>query len=101
MANLLDDTLNFGFGLFAYSREKLESFVEKMVESGKVEKRDAQGFMRELVQKGDEQRKEIKSMIKEEVKQATSDMGLNKDSLTKDDVRAIIREELAAANKKD
>lgn len=90
MSNFLDDTINFGFGLFAYSRDKLEAFVEKMVESGKVQREDAQGVMSDLVQKGEEQREEIKELIKKEV------AAMQGEKLTKDDIRAIIREELAA-----
>ncbi len=95
MSNFVEDTINFGFGLFAYSREKLEAMVEKMVDAGKVQKQDAQGFMHDLVQKGEEQRSELKTMIRDEVKEVVSDM--KGSGLTKEDIRAIIKEELAAA----
>lgn len=97
MANFIEDTMNFGFGLFAYSREKVEQFVEKLVDAGKVEKKDAQGFMHDLMERGDEQRKEIKRMIKEEVSSAASDLGISGSGISKDELRAIIREEIAAA----
>lgn len=100
MANLFDDTLNFGFGLFAYSREKLEKFVEQMVEAGKVEKQEARSVMKDLTQKGEEQRSEIRKMISEEVSKTAEDLGLKRDSLTKEDIRAIIREELARKDEK-
>ena len=90
MANFIDDSINFGFGLFAYSREKLEQFVEKMVETGKVQKQDAQSVMHDLVEKGDEQRKELKKMIHDEM----NDLGVS-GGITKDDIREIVREELA------
>ncbi len=95
MANLIDDTINFGFGVWAYSREKLESVVEKMVDAGKVEKQDAQGVMRDLVKKGEEQRTEVKNMIRDEVQSAMQTV--RGEGLTKEDIRAIIKEELAAS----
>jgi polyhydroxyalkanoate synthesis regulator phasin len=99
MANFFEDSINFGFGLFAYSREKLEALVEKMVETGKVERQDARGVMNDLVKKGEEQREEVRGMIKKEVASAVDTLGLKGDTITKDDVRAIIREELAATGK--
>lgn len=36
MANIIEDSINFGMGLFAYSREKIEDLVEKMVAKGEV-----------------------------------------------------------------
>ncbi len=96
MANVFDDAVNFGFGLFAYSREKIEAFVEKMVDSGSVAKQDAQGLTHDLIQKGGEQKEELRKMISEEVKKASQDLGISRDSgITKDDIREIVREELA------
>jgi len=93
MANIFEDTLNFGMGLFAYSREKIEEMVEKLVEKGQVERTDARSLARELTEKGDAERKELKKMIQSEL----GDLGLGKESrITKDDIREIIREELAA-----
>ncbi len=97
MANILEDTVNFGFGLFAYSREKLEDLVEKLVDNGKVEKKDARAFMQELVSKGDEQRKEIKQYVKDEVNDAVSAVNVKGGGLTKEDIREIVREEIAKA----
>ncbi len=102
MANLIDDTINFSFGLFAYSREKIEQLVEKMVDMGKVERKDAQSFTHDLIEKGDDQRKEIKHMIAEELRSALQEIGLTNDNrLTKDDIRAVVREEISAAGKQD
>lgn len=97
MSNILEDTINFGVGLFAYSREKVEEVVEKLVDRGSVEKKDARAFADDLIKKGNEQRSEIKKMIKTEVGETLGDMGISKEKpLTAEDVRQIIREELAA-----
>lgn len=96
MANIFEDTLNFGFGLFAYSREKIEEMVEKMVEKGQVERTDARTLARDLTEKGDAERKEIKKMIQTELKSTMEGLGLTRENqVTKDDIREIIREELA------
>ncbi|MGI6153505.1 MAG: phasin family protein [Christensenellaceae bacterium] len=101
MANILEDSINFSVGLFAYSREKIEELVEKLVDKGSVAKKDAQSFASDLIQKGEEQRTEIKKMVHSEVKETLDDMGLKKDEapLTKEDIRQIVREELAAQKK--
>lgn len=98
MANIIEDTINFGFGLFAYSREKIEEMVEKLVDKGEVARQDARGLAKELTEKGDEQRKELKKMIQGEMRETLKEVGITEQSqpLTKDDIRAIIREELAA-----
>lgn len=100
MSNLIEDSVNFGMGLFAYSREKIEDMVEKLVDRGEVERKDAKSFASELVKKGDEQRAELKRMVKDEVRGTLTDIGLTADTrVTKEDLRAIIREEIAAAQK--
>ena len=102
MANILEDSINFGMGLFAYSREKIEQMVEKMVEKGEVQKKDAQSFANDLIRKGDEQRKELHDMVTGEVRTALQEVGLSSSCcVSKEDIREIIREEIAAANKKD
>lgn len=94
MANFFEDTVNFGFGLFAFSREKIEKLVEAMVDSGRVAKKDAQNFMQEMIKKGEEQRREVKKFVKEEVTTTVEDMGINNNSVSKDELREMIREEL-------
>jgi polyhydroxyalkanoate synthesis regulator phasin len=97
MANILEDTVNVGFGLFAYSREKLEDLVEKLVDNGKVEKKDARTFLQELADKGNEQRKAIKQYVKDEVHDAVSAVNAKGGGLTKEEIREIVREEIAKA----
>ena len=100
MANIIEDSINFGMGLFAYSREKIEELVEKMVAKGEVQRKDAESFAADLIKKGEMQREELSRMVKDEVRRTLQDIGLTQDArLTKDDIRAVIREELAA--KKD
>jgi polyhydroxyalkanoate synthesis regulator phasin len=97
MTNLLKKSLDMGFGLFAYSRDKIESMVDELVGKGEVARKDAQEFAKDLVKKGEEQREEIKKMIRDEIKVALDFENLAK----KDDVRAIIHEEIHNAIKEE
>lgn len=98
MANILEDSINFGMGLFSYSREKIEEMVEKMVAKGEVQRKDAQSFASDLIKKGEAQREELSRVVKDEVRSTLADVGLTSDQcVTKDDIRSIIKEELAAA----
>ena len=102
MSNIIEDGINFGMGLFAYSREKIEEMVEKMVAKGEVQRKDAQSFANDLIKKGEAQREELSRMVKGEVQETLQDIGLTADTrVTKDDIREIIREEIAAAKVQD
>jgi len=96
MSNIFEDTLNFGFGLFAYSKEKIEEAVEKMVDKGSIAKKDAAGFVAELTKKGETEREELKKIIDERIKSAADTFNHSVRPMTEDDVRRVIREELAA-----
>jgi polyhydroxyalkanoate synthesis regulator phasin len=67
------------------------------VDAGKVKKEDARDFMHDLMEKGETQRKEIQKMIKDEVSSTVGDLGSS--GISKEELRAMIREELAAAQK--
>lgn len=97
MSNFIDDGVNFGFGLFAYSRDKIEQIVEKLVDAGKVERKDAQGFAHNMIQTGEEQRREVRNMVNEQVRSELQALGLTQEKpLTAEQIRQIIREELQA-----
>ena len=90
MSSILEDTINIGFGMFAYSREKIEEIVEKMVQKGDVAKKDASSFVSELAAKGEMERKELKKIIGDELKDAMDAFK----PITRDEIRQIIREEM-------
>lgn len=106
MADLFETTVNFGLGLFEYTREKVEALVEEMVKKGEVHHKDAQGLVADLIKKGDSQRTEIERMVRGEVEKAlgktadTLHFARREDVLTADEVRRIIREEIAASRPK-
>ena len=99
LGNLINEGVNFGFGLFAYSRDKIEQTVQKLVDQGKIERKDAQSFTHELVQTGEEQREEVKKMVQDQVRSGLQNLGLtnNQNGLTAEDIRRIVREEIAAS----
>jgi polyhydroxyalkanoate synthesis regulator phasin len=90
MSSIFEDTINFGFGMFAYSREKIEELVEKMVQKGEVAKKDASSFVSEMTAKGEMERKELKRIIGDEFKDAMEVLK----PITRDEIRQIIREEM-------
>lgn len=96
MSNMFDDTINLGFGLFAYSREKIEELVDMMVAKGEVAKKDASSFVSELIQKGEVQRKELKRVVDEQVKSTIETIK----PITRDEIRQIIRDELDKTSSK-
>jgi polyhydroxyalkanoate synthesis regulator phasin len=97
MSDFLGKTLNLGLGLFTVSRERIEEFVDEMVNKGEVAAKDARTFAGELVKRGEEQREDLKKTIRSEVARALDSAGLARkaDLITKDDVRELIREALA------
>lgn len=101
LGNLINDGVNFGFGLFAYSRDKIEQTVQKLVDQGKIERKDAQSFTHELIQTGEEQRQEVKKMVQDQVKSDLEGLGIvpgqTQNQLTAEDIRQIVREEIAAS----
>lgn len=105
MDDMLDRTLNFGLGLFDYTREQVEKLVDDMVKRGEVHRKDAQGLVGDIVQRGEEQRRAVEKLVRQEVDKA---LGRTADALhvaRKEDVtsaaelRTIVREEIAAALK--
>jgi polyhydroxyalkanoate synthesis regulator phasin len=101
MLSLLEKSLYLGFGIFSYSREKIEKIVEELVEKGDVKKQDAQKMVSDLVKKGREQREELEKMVREEIIKSIDYMNIarKQDLITKEEIRDIIREELNKALK--
>ncbi len=96
MTSLIEKSINLGFGLFAYSREKVEDLVEELVNKGEVARKDARQFAGELVKRGEEQRNELKKLIKDEVTEALNYVNVAKkdDIVTKDEISRIVREQV-------
>ncbi|MDI6604499.1 MAG: hypothetical protein QME35_05095 [Thermoanaerobacteraceae bacterium] len=96
MANFLEKSINFGFGLYSLSKEKIENMVDELVKKGEVAREDAQGVVKDLVKKGEEQKDEIKKIFKDALKETFDYMNIAKkeDLITKEEIRKLIHEEL-------
>jgi polyhydroxyalkanoate synthesis regulator phasin len=105
MEDLFDRTVNFGLGLFDYTREQVEKLVDDMVKRGEVHRKDAQGLVGQIVERGEEQRKAIEQLVRQEVDRAlgkTADalhVARKEDVLSPEAMRKIVREEISAALK--
>lgn len=93
MKDQFDKLINFGMGVFAYSKEKIEDFVDDMVKKGEVRKEDAHDLVQNLIDKGEGQRAKLDDYINEKVAEKLSDFA------TKEEVRKIIRQELDRADR--
>lgn len=65
--DFLGKSFNFGLGLAVYSKEKIESIVDEMVNRGELAQKDARQVAEDLVKKGEEEREEIRKFIRSEV----------------------------------
>lgn len=101
MTDLFEKSINLGLGLFMYSREKVEDFVDELVNKGDIAKKDARQFAGELIQKAEEQREELKKLIKDEVGKALdyTNVAKKEDIVSKDEIRDIVREQTREALK--
>lgn len=99
MSNAFEKSINLGFGLLLYSRDKVEEFVEELVSKGEVAKKDARQFAGDLMKRGEEQREELKKLIQSEVSKALEqvDLARKNDLVTKDEIRDIVKEEIRQA----
>lgn len=95
MSNLFEKSVNLGLGLFVYSKEKIETIVEELVNKGEINKNEASGFVSELLEKGEKQRAEIKNMVREMVKES---LELHQ-YVAKDELAKIVKEEVEKALK--
>lgn len=102
MLKYLEKTLYFGLGLVSYSAEKVEGLVNELVKKGEVASEDAKKLVNELIEKGESQKEAIRGFIQDEMKKASDKAAARKESsLSKDDIREMIREELSKLNNTD
>jgi polyhydroxyalkanoate synthesis regulator phasin len=90
--DFFERSLDFGLGLAAYSREKIEELVEDLVRKGDVAQKDARKFAGDLVQKGEAQKIELKKLIENEVSAVLDKMDLVRKSEVKEQIRAALRD---------
>ncbi|MDO4672607.1 MAG: hypothetical protein Q4A76_06815 [Porphyromonadaceae bacterium] len=65
---LIKNSIDFGAGVFYYSKEKIEQFVDQMVERGEINKYQRDDIFQSLLKKGKEQKEEIERISKDTIK---------------------------------
>ncbi len=88
--NLLNDTINFGMGLFNTSKEKIENFVEDMVDRGEVASEDSKKVIDDILSQVEKEKANLKKFVKENIKESID----LTEYVKKDEVQGIIRDEL-------
>ncbi len=73
---MLKDLLYAGIGAAVVMREKVESEVKKLEESGKIKTDDAKSFLESIEQKGKEEQTRLKEEIKSALKEVIDELGL-------------------------
>lgn len=64
---LIKDFIDFGAGVFYYSKDKAQDFVDQMVERGEISRYEADDIFSKLLEKGKTQREEIERISRESV----------------------------------
>ncbi|MGO3018254.1 MAG: hypothetical protein ACTIH2_03790 [Anaerococcus sp.] len=65
---LIRDSIDFGAGVFYYSKDRIENFVDQMVERGEISRYEADDMFTKLLEKGKDQRAEIERITRENIK---------------------------------
>lgn len=64
---LIKDSIDFGAGVFYYSKDRIQSFVDQMVERGEISRYEADDVFTKLLEKGKTQREEIERISRESI----------------------------------
>lgn len=62
---LIKDSIDFGAGVFYYSKEKVRNFVDEMVERGEISRYEADDVFAKILERGKTQREEIERISRE------------------------------------
>jgi polyhydroxyalkanoate synthesis regulator phasin len=82
MSDILRKALSLGLGITAISREKIQGFVDELVDNGEMAKDESKDVVNRLIARGEEQQSEIKRMVQDQVKKILADL----DVATKQDL---------------
>lgn len=75
MNEMLKRGFLLGLGVAAYSKEKIQSYVDGLVSRGKLTPREAEEWKEELIQKGLETEEAWSQQTKERIEQTLKDLG--------------------------
>ena len=71
MAELIERSLLAGLGVLTLTRDKVNQFVDKLVEEGEVRPEEAPGIVDKLVDRGKEEREELRKLVRQELDRVT------------------------------
>mgnify|MGYP001374536560 CR=1 FL=1 len=64
---LIKDSIDFGAGVFYYSKDRIQSFVDQMVERGEISRYEADDVFTKILEKGKTRREEIERISRESI----------------------------------
>jgi polyhydroxyalkanoate synthesis regulator phasin len=94
MARLIERSLLLGLGALTLTRDKVNHFVDKLIEEGEVKPEEAPGIVDKLVTRGEEEREELRKLVRQELDRVlpTSRHGIEELNSKMDDLAAQIEE---------
>ncbi len=87
MSDVLKRVISLGLGITAFSQEKVQQFVDEMVDKGEIAQSESKEAINRLIARGEEQQTEIKRMVQDQVKKVLSSL----DIATKQDLKDLER----------
>ncbi len=76
MDDFLKKTMQFGLGLFDYTKEKVESLVEEMVKRGELSRQESSQAVEELWEKAKKEQSAFWDRVKDYVNKLVDEMAL-------------------------
>jgi len=70
MAGLIERSLLLGLGVLTLTRDKVNQFVDKLIEEGEVRPEEAPGIVDKLVERGETEREELRKLVRDELDKA-------------------------------
>ena len=67
MTGLIEKSMLLGLGVLTLTRDKVDQFVDKLVEEGEVKPEEAPSIVDRLVTRGKEEREEMRRLVREEL----------------------------------
>lgn len=85
MKNIFKDILATGMGALVLTREKAEEMVDKLIEQGKISKKEGQEILDDFMERTEEKSSELYEQLSGQVKMKLKKAGF----VTEDDVQKL------------
>jgi polyhydroxyalkanoate synthesis regulator phasin len=87
MNDLLKQALAVSFGITAIGKEKLESYIDELVNKGDGASQESKQWMARLIEKGEAEKEQLKGVVKEQLQQVLKEFPI----ATKEDIERVER----------